>query len=119
VETALRRSDLATLRAAGPLAQLIAKQAEVYAADEGYEERYGKSYPGLPDDIINFQHDPLACAIGLGWRDGVEIRELSLVTELENGLVRQRVAENGKPTRVVTLVEASRFADVWLRTVGS
>ncbi len=119
VETALRRSDLAILRAAGPLAQLIARQADVYATDEGYEERYGKSYPGLPDDIINFQHDPLACAIGLGWRDGVEIRELSLVSELENGVVRQRVAENGQPTRVVTRVDAGRFAEVWLRTVGS
>lgn len=117
VETALRRSDLASLRAAGPLAQLIAGQAEAYATDEKYEERYGKNFAGLPEDIINFQHDPLACAIALGWREGVEIEEMGLVSTLDGGLVRQQVAAKGRPTKVVTRVDGSRFADVWLETV--
>ena len=117
VQTALRRSDLGSLRAAGPLAQLIARQAEAYAADEKYEERYGKKFAGLPHDIINFQHDPLACAVALGWRQGVEIQELNLESKLDGAFVRQQVAEGGRPTKVVTRVDGSRFADVWLDTV--
>ena len=117
VETALRRSDLAALRAAGPLAQLIARQAEAYAADEKYEERYGKKFAGLPDDIINFQHDPLACAVALGWSEGVEIEEMMVVSTLDGGFVRQQVSDEGRPTKVVTRVNGSRFADVWLETV--
>jgi purine nucleosidase len=117
VETALRRSDLASLRAAGPLALLIARQAEAYAADEKYEERYGKNFAGLPDDIVNFQHDPLACAVALGWREGVEIEELPLVSKLDGALVHQQVADGGRLTKVVTRVDGSRFADLWLETV--
>jgi purine nucleosidase len=122
VETALRRSDLPSLRAAGPLAQLIARQAEVYAVDEGYESRYGRTCAGLPADIINFQHDPLTCAIALGWNEGVETTEIPIVSELEGGLVRQRVVDGkdgGRATRVVTRVDGMRFADVWLETVTS
>jgi purine nucleosidase len=117
VETALRRSDLASLRAGGPLAQLIARQAEAYAADEKYEETYGKKFAGLPDDIINFQHDPLACAVALGWSEGVEIEEMMVVSTLDGGFVRQEVSDDGRPTKVVTRVNGSRFADVWLETV--
>jgi inosine-uridine nucleoside N-ribohydrolase len=85
LETALRRADLPALRAAGPLTQLIARQAEAFAADQQNEARYGQTCAGLPDDTINFQHDPLACAIALGWRDGVEISTLPLRTELRDG----------------------------------
>jgi purine nucleosidase len=119
VQTALRRADLSSLSAAGPLAQLIARQAEVYAEDEKYEERYGKHFAGLPDDIINFQHDPLACAVALDWRDGVEIEELPLVSTFDGGLVVQKIADGGRPTRVVTQVDGGLFADVWLECVTS
>ncbi len=78
VETALRRAHLPALRQAGPLARLIARQAEAFAIEYGNEAQYGQTCADLPDDIINFQHDPLACAIALGWRDGVEISELPL-----------------------------------------
>jgi inosine-uridine nucleoside N-ribohydrolase len=117
VETALRRADLPALRRSGPLARLIARQAEVFARDEPIEERYGRTCPGLPDDTINFQHDPLACAVALGWRDRVEIAELPLVTEVEDGWVRQRVEEGGRPTRIVTRVDGRKFGALWLRTV--
>lgn len=117
VETALRRAVLPRLRASGPLAGLIARQAEAFAADEGSEKKYGTTCTELPDDIINFQHDPLACAIALGWKEGVEAREVPLVSELTDRYVRQRVVEGGRPTQVVTKVDANRFADVWLDTV--
>jgi purine nucleosidase len=118
VETWLRRAYLPALRRAGPLARLIARQAEAFARDEAIEARYGRTCPGLPDDTINFQHDPLACAIALGWEDGVEIDEIPLKSEIEDGWLRQRVDPDGTPTRVVTRVDGGKFSELWLRTVA-
>ena len=73
---------------------------------------------GLPDDTINFQHDPLACAIALGWRDGVEISTLSLRTEIRDGWLRQTVAPEGKPTRIVTRIDGMKFSQFWLEVVA-
>jgi len=100
VETALRRAYLARLRRSGPLAQLIARQAEAFAKDERMEARFGLTCPGLPEDIINFLHDPLACAIALGWNEGVETREIPLQMEVKDGWLQQRVDDTGVPTSV-------------------
>ena len=117
VETFLRRSYLPVLAQSGPLARLIAMQAKAYAIDENKEERYGRACPGLPDDTINFQHDPLACAIALGWNQGVEIREVPLDLRIEEGFMRQRVDNGGKPVDVVTRADGAVFSEFWLRTV--
>ena len=106
------------MRQAGPLARLIARQAEAFAGDEKIEARYGQTCRGLPDDTINFQHDPLACAIALGWREGVEIREIPLRTEIEDGWLRRKVDGGGKPTPVVTRVDGVRFSEFWLDMVA-
>jgi inosine-uridine nucleoside N-ribohydrolase len=47
VETALRRADLPRLSRAGPLARLIARQAEAFARRENYEARYGRTCRGV------------------------------------------------------------------------
>ncbi len=117
VETSLRRAYLAVLRQSGPLAQLIARQAEAFARDENYEARHGQTCKGLPGDIINFQHDSLACAIALGWNEGVEIRELPLKSEIKDGWLCHAIDESGKPTRVVTRVNGDKFNEFWLSTV--
>ena len=117
VETALRRAYLPALRKAGPLPQLIARQAEAFAQDEQMEARFGRTCDGLPDDTINFQHDPLACAIALGWRDGVQIDELPLTSKIRDGWLHQRVDDDGKPTRVVTRVDGGKFSRFWLDTM--
>ncbi|MCI0395233.1 MAG: nucleoside hydrolase [Chloroflexi bacterium] len=116
-ETSLRRAYLPTLKQAGPLAQLIARQAEAFARDENYEAQYGRTCPGLPADTINFQHDPLACAIALGWNEGVEIREIPLKLEIKDGWLYQSVDNSGKPTKVVTRVNGTRFNEFWLNVV--
>jgi len=118
VETALRRSHLSQLRQAGPVAQLIARQAEAFASDEKYETLYGQTCAGLPDDLINFLHDPFACAIALGWDEGVEMREIRLKSEIRDGWLRQTIDDSGKPTRVVMRVDGERFNEFWLRTVA-
>jgi purine nucleosidase len=117
-ETSLRRAYLETLRSAGPLARLIARQAEAFASDEEMEARYGRTCELLPDDTINFLHDPLACAIALGWNEGVEISEIPLSFALEDGWLRERIDDGGKLSRVVTRVDGERFGEFWLNTVA-
>ncbi|WP_040447490.1 nucleoside hydrolase [Ktedonobacter racemifer] len=75
-QTALRRAYLPGLAQAGPLGQLIVRQAEVCAKYEHHEQTHGQRSPGLPSDIINFLHDPLACAIALGWSQGIEFETI-------------------------------------------
>ncbi|MBC8075022.1 MAG: hypothetical protein H7Y32_03020, partial [Chloroflexales bacterium] len=116
-ETAFRRAYLPALRTAGPLAQLIARQAEAHAAEYNTEAQFGQTCAALPDDIINFQHDPLACAIALGWSDGVEIRTVPLRCELRDGWLVELPDEAGTPTRVVTQVNGDAFNQLWLDTV--
>jgi purine nucleosidase len=117
VETALRRAYLDDLRKAGALGQLIAQQAEAFAADEQHEIRFGETCEGLPRDIINFQHDPLACAIALGWNDGVEIEELPLLLEEKDGFLYERIDPSGKPARVVSKVNGQGFNEFWINKV--
>lgn len=117
VETALRRVYLEDLKKAGRLGQLIARQAEAFAVDEQNETKYGESCEGLPDDIINFLHDPLACAIALGWEDGVEIEVFPLLTEEREGWLAERIDPAGKPVRVVTRVNGQGFNEFWLSKI--
>jgi hypothetical protein len=81
------------------------------------EAQYGQTCPAVPPDLINFQHDPLACAIALGWNEGVEIRTLPLTSEIKDGWLSQKIDEGGKPTQVVTQVDGVRFSEFWLKTV--
>ena len=73
--------------------RLVAVQAEVYAASEHREKEYAHAYAGLPSDFINYQHDPLACAVALGWDEGVETEELPLNSSIEDGRLvgRERI----------------------------
>jgi inosine-uridine nucleoside N-ribohydrolase len=117
LQTSLRRAYLPGLAQAGPIGALIARQAEAFAHDEGYEEKYGRTCAGLPDDTINFLHDPLAVAVALGW-EGVMIETLPLRPQLnEVGFLRAAIAADGKPTRVVTRVAGRAFGDWWYETL--
>ncbi len=118
VETALRRAYLDDLRHGDALARLIAHQAEAFAVDEQNERKYGATCPALPRDIINFQHDPLACAIALGWREGVRIETLPLKIEQQDGWLVERTHPAGKPVQVVTAIDGERFNQLWLETVA-
>ena len=117
VETALRRAHLDEVRKSGLLAQLLAQQAEAFAVDEQNETDIGEVYEGLPNDIINFLHDPLACAIALGWEDGVQIDEIPLILEEKEGWLYERIDTAGKQTRVVTKIDGVGFNSFWLNTI--
>jgi inosine-uridine nucleoside N-ribohydrolase len=114
VETALRRSHLEHLQGSGKLGHLLARQAEAFALDEQNETKFGETCEGLPNDIINFLHDPLACAIALGWDDGVKVEEIPLILEEQDGWLHERIDPSGKLIRVVTKIDGPRFNEFWL-----
>jgi inosine-uridine nucleoside N-ribohydrolase len=81
------------------------------------EARIGQTCPRLPEDIVNFLHDPLACAIALGWSEGVTIDDVPLTVEIKDGWLVQRVDDSGQRTRVVTRVDGNNFSEFWLNTL--
>jgi purine nucleosidase len=113
-ETALRRSSLERLRASGRLGELIAHQAEVFAQDEKMDAKYGATCANVPRDFVNFQHDPLACAIALGWDDGLVIEEVRIAVEERDGWLWERIDSAGRKMRVVTKVDGARFGEFWV-----
>ncbi len=117
VETALQRSHLNGLQNSGVIGQLLAQQAEAFAVDEQNEKRVGETCDGLPRDIINFLHDPLACAIALGWNDEVELQTLPLLFEEKEGWLYERIDRAGKSIRVITKINGPKFNRFWFETM--
>jgi purine nucleosidase len=115
LEVTLRSSHVDRLRAAGPLGALLADQGEAHARDNGRTE-LGRSFPALPDDLLNFQYDPLACAVAAGW-DGVRIQEIPTALELRDDRLWMTRRDGAPPLRVVTGVDALRFDELWLAAV--
>jgi hypothetical protein len=116
LEVCLRRAQLETLRGAGPLGRLIADQSEMHARDQRRDE-LARSFPALPDDLLNFQYDPLACAVALGW-DGAVVEAVPCAIERDDdGLLRMERRESARPLRTVTRVDADRFEAEWLDAV--
>lgn len=111
----LRAAHLSRLRAAGPLGALLADQGEAHARDQGMAA-LGRSWPGLPDDLLNFHHDPLACAVALGW-DGVRIEQVPVRLEVGGGRLRMTRDAGARPLRVVTAVDGPGFEGAWLAAV--
>jgi purine nucleosidase len=112
-QTALRRAYLPRLAHAGRLGPLIVRQAEFCAKSDRFEVQYGETCAGLPRDIINFQHDSLACAVALGWREGVEIEIIPLKFEIRDSYLHEIPDTGGKATPVVTKIEANAFNAYW------
>ncbi len=111
----LRAAHLDRLAAGGPLGALLARQAVAHAADHRVSE-LGRAHASLPDDLLNFHHDPLACAVALGW-PGVTVAEERLSPVLEDGILRFAPDHGGRPARVVTDVDGDAFAEAWLAAV--
>ncbi|MBK8024361.1 MAG: nucleoside hydrolase [Chloroflexi bacterium] len=117
VRTALRRAYLPRLAEAGSLGELIVRQAGACARAYHNEANYQEHCPALPPDTINMQHDPLTCAIALGWHDGVAMDTVPLRLEVRGGLFYEYPDPSGIPTRIVTAIDAPRFNELWLETI--
>lgn len=115
LKTHLRGADLPRLRAAGPLARLLAAQGEAHGRDWDMPAM-GHAHAGLPDDLLNFQYDPAGVAVALGWPKAV-IEEMPLEPVLTGDLLRFARTPAGRATRVVTDLDGTGFAETWLATV--
>jgi hypothetical protein len=76
----------------------------------------GRAFPALPDDLLNFQYDPLACAVAAGW-EGVTVEELPVVGRLAGGLLRLSIEDRAPKRRIVTDVDAQAFDAAWVDAV--
>lgn len=111
----LRRADLHRLRAAGPLGQLLARQSEAHA--ETYQmEKLGRDNTGLPDDLLNFQYDPVACAVALGW-SGATVEDARVRPLRMDDVLSFQPHPDGRSTRVVLDVDGAAFRETWLSAV--
>jgi inosine-uridine nucleoside N-ribohydrolase len=117
LEARLREAHLARLQGGDELARLVAHQGELYGAEEGMG-RMGRQYTELPEDLLNFHYDPLACAVAVGW-DGARVEELELAARTEDGALTFPEEPGGKGTRVVTEVDGPRLEEEWGRAVAS
>ena len=77
-----------------------------------------RAYEGLPDDLLNFHYDPVACAVALGW-DGADVQQARLLPEFEGGVLCFRHDREGIPMQVVVDLDPSGFAETWLRCVAA
>jgi purine nucleosidase len=111
----LRRADLPRLRAAGPLGQLLARQSEVYG-QASQMEKLGREHSGLPDDLLNFQYDPVACAVALGW-SGATVEDLRLQPVRRNDVLSFHPNPEGRSIKVVLEVDGAAFRETWLSAV--
>jgi purine nucleosidase len=114
-QVTLRAAHLPRLRAAGPLGALLADQGRAHGRDHAMGE-LGRSWPGLPDDLLNFQHDPLAVAAALGW-DGVTVEEVPTRLEVRGGRLLMTREPGAPALRVVTGVDGPAFEEAWLGAV--
>jgi purine nucleosidase len=111
----LRGVHLSRLEGSGPLGQLLARQALSHRDEYGVTE-LAKQYPGLPDDLLNFQYDAAACAVALGW-ESVKSRTTQLLPETEAGILRFQEAASGKLVDALCSVSTDDFGDQWLDSV--
>jgi purine nucleosidase len=111
----LRACHLPRLRAAGPLGGLLADQGEAHARDQALAD-LARIWPGLPDDLLNFQHDPLACAVALGW-EGVTVEEIPTHLGVRARRLRMTQRAGAPRLRVVTAVDGPAFEEAWLAAV--
>lgn len=109
----LRAADLDAVRAVGPAGALLAHQTLAWAAQTQKAE-VGATAPGLPDDLVNFQHDPVTAAVAAGWSGvtGTRVR-VRPVTDVE-GVLRLEPDDDGTELTAVTAVDADAFRPAWL-----
>ena len=112
----LRRRHLPRLEASGQVGRLLARQARAHG-DEHDMPSLARAHHGLPADLLNFQWDPVACAVALGW-PGAPTVATRLRPAFTDGALHFEVGA-GTPTDVVLTVDGPAFEDRWLGAVAA
>jgi purine nucleosidase len=111
----LRAAHMSRLVAAGPVGELLARQAVAHEAAFAMSAA-GRAHAALPDDLLNFQYDPVACAVALGW-SGATIERVGLKPVIEETVLRFERDEGGRAVNVVADIDADDFEETWLSAV--
>lgn len=114
IQVPVRKADLPRMQGAGALGRLLAQQAR--AQGEAHYPDDGRRHVRLPDDLLNFHHDPLACAVATGWPGAPATRRRLSAVE-EGGVLRFEEDPGGRPVRVVDQVDGEAFRDHWIRCI--
>jgi purine nucleosidase len=115
LQVPLRARDLPGLRALGPMGDLLARQSEAHAATSG-KDQLGPAHTDLPDDLVNFHYDPLACAVALGW-PGAVVERMRLRAAVDDGGLRLYADPRGQVIRVVVDADGDAFRPCWFEAV--
>ena len=110
----LRARDLPRLAASGPIGELLGQQARAHGEDNDLTE-LARTNSALPDDLLNFQHDPVACAVALGW-SGVTIDDVRIEPVIQGEVLHFRAVGEGT-TRLVSTIDGDAFAETWLSAI--
>ena len=94
---------------------MLADQSEAWAQDSGMGN-LGRAHAALPDDLLNFHYDPIACAVALGW-PGAVVEDMDLQPVLDGEVLRFQPHPEGRLMRVVVDLDAEGFAEKWLSAV--
>lgn len=111
----LRGSDLPRLRAVGPLGDLLARQSQAHAEEEGMAA-LAAANPALPPDLLNFHYDPLTCAVAVGW-DGAVVEPMRIRPTLQDRILRFHRDPKGRNMKVVVDVDPEAFNETWFSCV--
>ena len=115
LRTHLRSVHLNRLTASGSLGKLLARQAVAHGAEYGMAE-LGRAHTGLPGDLLNFQYDPAACAVALGW-PGALVEEVRLHPVLGGDVLHFEPDDDGRRIGLVVELDGSQFAETWIACV--
>ena len=111
----LRARDLPRLAASGPIGELLGQQARAHGEDNDLAELGSGPHSALPDDLLNFHHDPVACAVALGW-SGATIDDVRIEPVIQGEVLHFRAVGEGT-TRLVNTIDSDAFAETWLSAV--
>jgi inosine-uridine nucleoside N-ribohydrolase len=112
----LRAADLPRLRASGPPGELLARQGQAHGHDFQMPQM-GRLHAGLPDDLLNFRYDPVACAVALGWPERATVASIRMQVVHDGELIRFQPAPTGRPTQMLTGLDSASFTGYWLDAV--
>jgi inosine-uridine nucleoside N-ribohydrolase len=111
----LTAAELPRLAATGPLGALLARQARAHGQDHDMAA-LGRAHARLPDDLVNFQYDPVACAVACGW-DGAVVQQRRLLPVFDEDVLRFEPDKAGRSMRVVVGIDSEHFSHVWITAV--
>lgn len=112
IQAPLREADLPRIEATGPVGALIARQSRAWAVERDYA-RIGREHEALPDDLVNFHHDPLTVALALGW-SGATVEARHLMPYIEDGVMSFEPSASGREIDVCTGVDSRALTETLL-----